>query len=112
MVEEWPASLPVPLISSFSADSLVAARDVAPQIPRAFLARRIKLDWNEQLSALKCNALHTNHKYINAVELGQLRAAGYAVRVYTVNDVARARELFEWGVDGIITDYPDRMAAI
>ncbi len=112
LVEEWPASIPAPLISSFSAVSLAAARDVAPKIPRALLAGRIKLDWDEQLSALDCNALHTNHKYVNAVELGQLRAAGYAVRVYTVNDPVRARTLFEWGVDGIFTDYFDRMAAI
>ena len=112
LVEEWPAALPVPLFSSFSAVSLAAAMDVAPQIPRALLAKRIKLDWDERLSAQQCAALHTNHKYLNAVELGQIRDAGYAVRVYTVNDAARARELFGWGVDGVITDYPDRMAAI
>ncbi|MBC8159434.1 MAG: glycerophosphodiester phosphodiesterase, partial [Alphaproteobacteria bacterium] len=41
LVEEWPTSLPVPLFSSFSADSLAAALDVAPPIPRALLARRV-----------------------------------------------------------------------
>jgi glycerophosphoryl diester phosphodiesterase len=28
---------------------------------------------------------------------------------WTVNDVASARRLFDMGVDGIITDYPDRI---
>ncbi|MBL6946943.1 MAG: glycerophosphodiester phosphodiesterase [Rhodospirillales bacterium] len=112
LVEEWPDNIPVPLISSFSRESLVAAWEVAPRIPRAFLSNRIKLDWDEQLSALECNALHTNQKYLNAVELRQIHNAGYAVRVYTVNDPMRAKELFGWGVDGVITDYPDRMAAI
>jgi len=31
------------------------------------------------------------------------------VHIWTVNDVADMRRLIDWGVDGIITDYPDRL---
>ncbi|MCF2706640.1 glycerophosphodiester phosphodiesterase [Arcanobacterium haemolyticum] len=34
---------------------------------------------------------------------------GLAVHAWTVNDVDTARELVEWGVDGIITDEPNAM---
>jgi glycerophosphoryl diester phosphodiesterase len=35
------------------------------------------------------------------------RDAGLEVNVWTINDVARMRELIELGVDAIITDVPD-----
>jgi glycerophosphoryl diester phosphodiesterase len=40
-----------------------------------------------------------------------VRAAGYRVLTYTVNDNERLRELEAWGVDGIITDAVDRIPA-
>ncbi len=38
-----------------------------------------------------------------------VRGAGYAVMVYTVNDPAQAQTLFGWGVDAIFTDIPGEM---
>jgi glycerophosphoryl diester phosphodiesterase len=34
------------------------------------------------------------------------------VHVWTVNERADMLRLIEWGVDGIITDYPDILAAL
>jgi len=31
---------------------------------------------------------------------------------WTVNDPADMRRLIDWGVDGIITDYPDRLREV
>ena len=41
--------------------------------------------------------------------VGELRARGFRVLVYTVNDAAVAERLFSWGATGIFTDFPDRM---
>lgn len=41
-----------------------------------------------------------------------LGACGLAVQVWTVNDRADMERLLEWGVDGILTDYPDVLAAV
>jgi glycerophosphoryl diester phosphodiesterase len=38
--------------------------------------------------------------------------AGVLVHVWTVNDVADMERLLEWGVDGIVTDRPDRLAEV
>jgi len=34
---------------------------------------------------------------------------GLRVVPWTVNDIADMRRLIDWGVDGIITDYPNRL---
>jgi glycerophosphoryl diester phosphodiesterase len=37
---------------------------------------------------------------------------GLSVNVWTVNEPGRMRELIVMGVDGIITDYPDRLRLV
>lgn len=39
----------------------------------------------------------------------KLKARGYIINVFTVNDPDAAAELARMGVDGIITNYPDRI---
>ena len=41
----------------------------------------------------------------------EVRAASYPLLVYTVNDTARARQLFSWGVTSVFSDAPDIIAA-
>jgi glycerophosphoryl diester phosphodiesterase len=43
--------------------------------------------------------------------VAQVKQAGYLVAAFTVNDKRRARELVGRGVDCLITDAPDRIAA-
>ncbi len=112
LLEEWPDSLPAPLLSSFSTVSLAAARRVAPGLPRAFLASRIPADWLDRVRDLDCVAIHTSHRYLTADLVTNLKGAGLAVRVYTVNERALGESLFAWGVDGVFTDFADRLLAI
>jgi glycerophosphoryl diester phosphodiesterase len=49
---------------------------------------------------------------IDAARLAEAHDLGLRVVVWTVNDEARMRELMRLGVDGIITDYPDRLRRI
>jgi len=41
-----------------------------------------------------------------------VHAQGLSVHVWTVNETADMRRLLDWGVDGIITDRPDRLARV
>ena len=42
--------------------------------------------------------------------IAEAKSLGMRIIPWTVNEVVRMRELRELGVDGIITDYPNRIA--
>ncbi|NUU01901.1 glycerophosphodiester phosphodiesterase [Herbaspirillum robiniae] len=103
------ASLPV--LSSFSFEALMAAKETAPDLPRGFLVDVIPDDWEARLAQLQAVALHTSHKNLTPALAGQVKAAGYGLFCYTVNDPARAAEIRGWGVDAFCTDRIDLIPA-
>jgi len=107
----WPASEPPPLISSFKRDSLAVIQDRTPALPRGLLALRLPRDWVSAARALECSTLHVAGRWLTAKRTARIRAAGYGLAAFTINDVAQARTLFDWGVECIITDSPDVMVA-
>ena len=48
--------------------------------------------------------------FLDEPQVRQLHEAGVRVLPWTVNDEADWERLLGWGVDGITTDYPDRLA--
>jgi glycerophosphoryl diester phosphodiesterase len=100
-----------PLLSSFDEASLVAARDAVPQLPRALLLDELPVDWLDRLRALECVALDANHKVLDVEIVKAAHRGGFRVCCYTPNDMARVTELAGWGVDTIITDAVDQIAA-
>ena len=100
----WRGAALPPLLSSFSTEALASARAAAPGLARGFLVGKIPGDWDLQLRELDCVALHCNHKHLAQATAAQIRAAGYALLVYTVNETADARRLLGWSVDCLVTD--------
>ncbi|MFC3530938.1 glycerophosphodiester phosphodiesterase [Vogesella facilis] len=106
--ELWQGHPAPPLLSSFAWEALLAARDAAPQLPRGWLIEeQWPADWPARLAELQAVSLHSDHLLLTAERVAAVRAAGYRVLAYTVNDPARAAELRQWGVDGIFTDALD-----
>lgn len=110
LAERWFGGPAPMLISSFSADSLAAAREAAPQIPRGFLTLKYPKDWVTRMRELECATFHVLDRRFTEVRVRAIREAGYRALAYTVNDPLRARELLSWGIESIITDYPDRIS--
>ena len=103
----WPAELPPPLLSSFAEVSLVAARQAAPEFDRAILLGEILDDWRPRAEAVGAKGVNTNGAKLTAPRAVEIRKAGYALCVYTINDGDVARALVGMGVECVITDAPD-----
>lgn len=104
---DWPDSLPLPVISSFDTSAMAVAREMSPDIERAMLFRKLPKNWQSIVEELDCQAVHMSTKYVTQANIDAIRRHGFPVRVYTVNDAARGRELKNMGVSSIFTDRPD-----
>jgi glycerophosphoryl diester phosphodiesterase len=63
------------------------------------------------MAELDCASLHLNWRRTRRADVQAVKAAGYAFAVYTVNGVRAGRRLLDKGVDCLITDRPDALAA-
>jgi glycerophosphoryl diester phosphodiesterase len=102
------AGIPL-LLSSFSETALLAAREMAPGLPRALLVGRVPDDWRDRVARVGAEALHCRWRGLRRHRIRELAAAGVPVRCYTVNDPDVAARLFSWGVAGVFSDFPGRL---
>ena len=106
----WQGAPVPPLLSSFSAVALEAARRAAPGLPRALLFGELPPDWLQHCQALGCAALDAEHSTLSPPVIAAAHDAGLRVIAYTVNEPARADQLSGWGLDTLITDAVDLIA--
>ena len=108
----WPRAAPAPLVSSFEIAALAAMQSAAPAWPRGLLLKQLEGDWRGLLERLGAATLNLDHRPLDAAKVARASAAGRPVLCYTVNDPARARQLFAWGVAAVVTDRPDTLLAV
>ena len=108
--ELWRGAPLEPLLSSFQPAALAAAALAAPELPRGVLTESIPPDWESWMQKLGCVSLHCDYRLLLPQQARAVRAAGYWLFCYTVNDPKIARVLFDWGVDAIVTDRLDLIA--
>ena len=107
----WPKAKPLPLVSSFVLECLRVAQAEAPEFPRGLLLEGHPLDWLAQARGVGAVSVNIWDRDATAAWCREIKAAGYGLLVYTVNDADRAAQLVDWGVDGVFTDAPGRLLA-
>jgi glycerophosphoryl diester phosphodiesterase len=103
----WAPARLQPLLSSFSDAALEAARDAAPDVPRAWLADQWPDDWQARVARAACVAVDLKHTLVSSERVEALRAQGLRLLAWTVNEPNRLDTLYKLGVDTIITDAID-----
>jgi glycerophosphoryl diester phosphodiesterase len=124
-------------LQSFDWRTLVIARKMAPQIETACLTSEeanfdtVKPDasgrspWHAGLSladyagsvprlvqAAGCAVWSANAQSLTCQRIDEAHALKLKVLAWTVNDQAEMSRLIDLGVDGLITDYPDRLGKL
>ena len=98
-------------VSSFWWAALGAARDAAPAVRRAFIFAdspdRAALIASAR--SLGLWAIHPNHAYVTRELVDAAHAADLRVNVWTVNDEDEIAALAAIGVDGIMSNWPERV---
>jgi glycerophosphoryl diester phosphodiesterase len=103
------------LFSSFLASNLSQARSYLPDVPRGLLALNGLLGvWARSFGFVfgKYDALHPNLKDMTQQQAVRVHRLQRRVHVWTVNQEADMRRLFNWGVDGIFTDDPQLAVSV
>ena len=97
------------IVSSFQREELEAMSAINQKVPLGILTQASihqAWQWAEEFNAV---ALHPHFSLLTESNVLKAKDAGYKIYTWTVNepeDIARVKAL---GVDGIITDYPDRI---
>ena len=65
----------------------------------------------ELLPSIPVQGIHPHYSLLNAAQMDQFKAQGLFVYTWTVNDLTIAKQLIEWGVDGLIGDDPELLKA-
>jgi glycerophosphoryl diester phosphodiesterase len=99
------------IIQSFYPTALRAARGIDPNIARAILVEQPK-DYDRMLSESTATILSPRFEQLRLRDVKRFRDRGIPVIPWTVNGPADICRLISWEVDGIISDYPDRVIAL
>ena len=105
------------VIISFDASVLQDVRGLEPRISTGWLIgnhnkRASPADLCQRLGELGCNLLNVYHPLITAEFAYQIRRRGIALWCWTVDDLDRMREMENFGVQGITSNYPERFVQV
>lgn len=68
--------------------------------------------WRPRHVAVQLPLDHDGRRIVTERLVRELKRKGLIVQVWTVNDAADMRMLFDWGVDGLLSDRPDLLAEV
>lgn len=101
------------IIQSFSEESLKEIHKLEPSLPIIQLisyTKKAKISMQE-LENIREYAvgIGVNYKHLSQKYIQQVRDAGLLIHPYTVNEKSKMKQLIDWGVTGMFTNYPDRL---
>lgn len=97
------------LLSSFQKNELFKARKFDQKVPIAVLSKASVPEAIEIAKQLNAVAIHPSLGIITRDNVKLCHDENLKVNVWTVNEYNDIQRMIEFGVDGIISDYPDRL---
>lgn len=106
ILEKWPNTRPLPLISSFEWEALVLIRRQFTTMPIGFLTESCTQDVIAEVAKTHNAALHCDYLGLTPMLIEMAHDAHVPVLAYTVNEPSIANPLFDQRVFGLFSDNP------
>jgi glycerophosphoryl diester phosphodiesterase len=100
------------IVSSFDWNALAAARQIDPGLRLGVLAERNAAAMLQAARRLGAVSVNPRYDLVSPALVKQAHDERLQVLVWTVDKPARMRAMIELGVDGIMTNYPARLAKL
>jgi glycerophosphoryl diester phosphodiesterase len=101
------------IFSSFDYGCLRRVRELAPQAPIGVIcAKRMREDPIAAAIEVGARSIHAHKELASREFLNRAWDEGFDVYVWTVNELGEMEKFRSLGVQGIISDYPERLAKL
>ncbi|MFH2136875.1 MAG: glycerophosphodiester phosphodiesterase family protein [Candidatus Omnitrophota bacterium] len=97
------------LVSSFNHYELLEFNKACPNVRIGAVIAGIPIGYAECAQKVKAFSLHPSKEFINQALIDDAHQRGMKVFVYTVNEPDDIQRMKNMGVDGIFSDFPDRI---
>jgi glycerophosphoryl diester phosphodiesterase len=96
-------------VSSFDHRALARLQPLLPKLELGALFTGLPVDIVALARHCGARALHPSFHYLTSDVVEEAHRAGLAVNTWTVNDPEDIAAVAAIGVDGVFSDYPDRL---
>ncbi|MFZ0491004.1 MAG: glycerophosphodiester phosphodiesterase family protein [Salegentibacter sp.] len=97
------------IVSSFQKNELFEVRRYDEHVPIGVLSKASMVEAIELGKILNAKAIHPSLGIITRDNVKRAHDAGFKVNVWTVNEPGDIERMKKFGVNGIISDFPDRL---
>ena len=98
------------ILSSFNHFSVLRMKELDPELVCGFLTECCMIHPEVYTAHYKVEAYHPRFTTLSAQTVRELHSLGLQVNPWTVNEQEDIDRMMEYGVDGIISNYPDIVA--
>ncbi|QLE00813.1 glycerophosphodiester phosphodiesterase [Galbibacter sp. BG1] len=97
------------IISSFNWEELRITRELDIDMPIGVLTSNDLVNAIPEADFLNAEAIHSNYKILTKENVAEMQSRGFKVYTWTVNEPEAITKIKSFGVEGIITDFPERV---
>lgn len=101
------------VVQAFDWKFIADCHRLAPDLPLGALGgEELTADKLQAIGQTGCRVVGWDQKHLGPAQIAAIHQRGLRAWAYTVNDPARAQELIQAGIDGLITDVPAKLAPL
>ncbi len=97
------------LVTSYDHNEVKLFKQLCPAVPTGAIISGVPVRFASFVEDANADVVIAYNETINPAMIENTHERGKQIFVFTVNESAEIKQLIDWGVDGIISDFPDRV---